>query len=264
MDIFPLPAERLIGPEPLTVEEVAAYVVAAAVWAPSVHNTQPWWFSADGQEISLYADAGRLLRVADPRGREMMISCGAALFTARLALRSLGYIPRDFRFARSGPAVAGGPGELAAAGGCGRVRAAAVQPGAAAANAPRRVRPRAAAAGPASPMLQAGAERDGAMLRVIDERGEPGGARRGRRDGRAGAASWTACMPGNWPAGRPRRAAPGATGCRPPPTPARPERTLPVLPRPGLRPRPPLGCRRVQPVGGAPVRRARVPADDRR
>ena len=28
-----------------------------------------------------------------PVGREMMISCGAALFTARLALRSLGYIP---------------------------------------------------------------------------------------------------------------------------------------------------------------------------
>ena len=68
-------------------------MVAAAVWAPSVHNTQPWWFSARGQEISLYADASRQLMVADPGGREMMISCGAALFTARLALRSLGYIP---------------------------------------------------------------------------------------------------------------------------------------------------------------------------
>jgi cytochrome P450 len=32
--------------------------------------------------------------VADSRGREMMISCGAALFTARLALRSLGYVPQ--------------------------------------------------------------------------------------------------------------------------------------------------------------------------
>jgi hypothetical protein len=31
--------------------------------------------------------------VADPDGREMMISCGAALFTGRLALRSLGYVP---------------------------------------------------------------------------------------------------------------------------------------------------------------------------
>ena len=58
-----------------------------------MHNTQPWWFSADGQQISLHADVGRRLAVADPDGREMMISCGAALFTVRLALRSLGYIP---------------------------------------------------------------------------------------------------------------------------------------------------------------------------
>jgi hypothetical protein len=69
-------------------------VVAAAVWAPSVHNTQPWRFAARRQQISLHADAGRQLQVADPDGREMMISCGAALFTARLALRSLGYLPR--------------------------------------------------------------------------------------------------------------------------------------------------------------------------
>jgi hypothetical protein len=93
MDILPPPAERLAGSRPPTAEEIAAYVVGAAVWAPSVHNTQPWSFSTAGQEISLLADAGRQLMVADPSGREMMISCGAALFTARLALRSLGYIP---------------------------------------------------------------------------------------------------------------------------------------------------------------------------
>src|SRR5215469_6253363 len=106
MDTLPVPAPRPAGLEPPataelptgaelpTAAELAGYVVAAAVWAPSVHNTQPWWFSASGREISLYADAGRRLPVADPRGREMLISCGAALFTARLALRSLGYVPQ--------------------------------------------------------------------------------------------------------------------------------------------------------------------------
>jgi hypothetical protein len=58
MCIVSLPADRLAGPEQPAVEETAAYVVTAAVWAPSVHNIQPWWFSADGQELSLHADAG--------------------------------------------------------------------------------------------------------------------------------------------------------------------------------------------------------------
>jgi hypothetical protein len=93
MDTVPLDAGAPAHQDPSTAEETARYVVAQAIWAPSVRNTQPWWFSAGGQQISLYADAGRRLAVADPDGREMMIRCGAALFTVRLVLRSLGYIP---------------------------------------------------------------------------------------------------------------------------------------------------------------------------
>jgi hypothetical protein len=87
------PAATLAGPEQ-TPAEIARYVVSEAVWAPSVHNTQPWWFSADSGGLSLYADRARQLAAADPAGREMLISCGAALFTARLALRAAGYVPR--------------------------------------------------------------------------------------------------------------------------------------------------------------------------
>jgi hypothetical protein len=80
--------------EPMTTAEITRYVVARAIWAPSVHNTQPWRFTAeDGPQLGLYADTGRRLATADPDGREMMISCGAALFSVRLALRSLGYVP---------------------------------------------------------------------------------------------------------------------------------------------------------------------------
>jgi nitroreductase len=90
VDVASLPAEA----EALTGEQIAAYLVGAAVWAPSLHNTQPWLFGTNGQELSLYADGGRQLMVADPAGRQMLISCGAALFTARLALRSVGRVPQ--------------------------------------------------------------------------------------------------------------------------------------------------------------------------
>jgi hypothetical protein len=57
-----------------------------------VHNTQPWRFKVGGQAIELYADTGRQL-LEDPAGREMLISCGAALYGLRLGIRSLGYRP---------------------------------------------------------------------------------------------------------------------------------------------------------------------------
>lgn len=72
---------------------LAQHVVSEAGWAPSVHNTQPWWFSVDPGGLCLYADQGRQLVAADADGREMLLSCGAALFTARLALRAAGWVP---------------------------------------------------------------------------------------------------------------------------------------------------------------------------
>jgi hypothetical protein len=69
-----------------------SYLIAMAARAPSVHNTQPWRFKVGPDAIELYADPRRKLHT-DPVGREMLISCGAALFGLRLAVRSLGYRP---------------------------------------------------------------------------------------------------------------------------------------------------------------------------
>jgi hypothetical protein len=78
--------------ELLSTAEVHA-VVAAAGRAPSIHNTQPWQFRWDGSAFELTADTARGLRAVDPDGRELLMSCGAALFNLRLAVRKLGHDP---------------------------------------------------------------------------------------------------------------------------------------------------------------------------
>lgn len=77
-------------------EKVADFLVDAATWAPSLHNTQPWWFGTRDPHdttVTVHADRDRRLEAADPDGREMMISCGAALLNLRLAVRRLGRRP---------------------------------------------------------------------------------------------------------------------------------------------------------------------------
>lgn len=73
----------------------AARVVELACRAPSVHNTQPWRWRVDEDgdvaRVELHADRTRQLPVADPDGRSLLLSCGAALHHARVAAASLGY-----------------------------------------------------------------------------------------------------------------------------------------------------------------------------
>lgn len=59
--------------------------------APSVHNTQPWRWVVDGEHLHLYADTDRLLTAADPRGRQLVISCGAVLHHARTVFGARGW-----------------------------------------------------------------------------------------------------------------------------------------------------------------------------
>ncbi len=71
--------------------KVLVRAVHQAVRAPSVHNTQPWRFAVGADRIELFADRSRQLTVIDPTGRELLISCGAALFNLRVALAAAGY-----------------------------------------------------------------------------------------------------------------------------------------------------------------------------
>jgi hypothetical protein len=75
------------------VDHAANHLVRAALTAPSVHNTQPWLFVDREMGLDLYADPTRRLLLTDPDGREQAISCGAALFNVRVAMRHLGFQP---------------------------------------------------------------------------------------------------------------------------------------------------------------------------
>jgi nitroreductase len=65
--------------------------------APSVHNTQPWRWVIAEHSLHLFADRTRQLPVIDHDGRELTISCGAALHHARIAFRALGWRPEIHR-----------------------------------------------------------------------------------------------------------------------------------------------------------------------
>lgn len=64
-----------------------------ATLAPSVHNTQPWRFALTSDTLEIHADLERRLPVLDPAGRQLILSCGCALFNARVSLAADGYLP---------------------------------------------------------------------------------------------------------------------------------------------------------------------------
>ena len=80
-------AKSLTGASP---RERLVHAVHYAILAPSSHNSQPWQFRVVGDQLELYADRTRALAVVDPADRELVISCGAALFSVRVCLRNLG------------------------------------------------------------------------------------------------------------------------------------------------------------------------------
>ena len=72
-------------------------IIGFACRAPSVHNTQPWRWRLRGDRVDLIADSSRRVVHADPDGRDLMLSCGAALHHLQVAAAGLGWDTRVVR-----------------------------------------------------------------------------------------------------------------------------------------------------------------------
>jgi hypothetical protein len=77
--------------------EVLAEAVRLACRAPSLHNSQPWRWVADGGRLDLFLDPNRAVH-GDQSAREALISCGAVLDHLRVAMAAAGWTAEVERF----------------------------------------------------------------------------------------------------------------------------------------------------------------------
>jgi nitroreductase len=77
--------------------QVIEDAVRLACRAPSLYNSQPWLWVADGERLELFLDRRRVLHV-DRSARQAYISCGAALDHLRVAMTAAGWATLVDRF----------------------------------------------------------------------------------------------------------------------------------------------------------------------
>lgn len=85
--------------------EQLAFLLRYALLAPSAHNTQPWTFRVEGNQLLLFADLSRALAVSDPARRELHVSLGCALANLLIAAEHFGFRTTLETF----PSGSGGP-----------------------------------------------------------------------------------------------------------------------------------------------------------
>jgi hypothetical protein len=78
--------------------QLIANAVELACRAPSVHNSQPWHWVAEGPSLKLFLEAHRVPHATDLTGREAIISCGAVLDHLRVAVAAAGWQANVSRF----------------------------------------------------------------------------------------------------------------------------------------------------------------------
>jgi nitroreductase len=71
-------------------DEALSSALELASRAPSVHNSQPWQWRVEQHAVHLHADPSRQVPATDPHGRDLVISCGAALHHLLVALPGVG------------------------------------------------------------------------------------------------------------------------------------------------------------------------------
>lgn len=72
--------------------DVIKDAVELACRAPSLYNSQPWRWVAEGAEVKLFAEPDRAPTRTDTTGREAVISCGAVLDHFRVAMAVAGWM----------------------------------------------------------------------------------------------------------------------------------------------------------------------------
>ncbi len=77
--------------------EVIENAVRSACRAPSQHNSQPWQWVFDGDQLRLFLDQSRVMNT-DQSAREALIGCGAALDHLRVAMAAAGWQSHIERF----------------------------------------------------------------------------------------------------------------------------------------------------------------------
>lgn len=68
-----------------SIEDWAKHLVAFAVLAPSSHNSQPWVFRFKGNQIFVYRNKKKELKIGDPENAFQFISIGCAIQNIKIA-----------------------------------------------------------------------------------------------------------------------------------------------------------------------------------
>ena len=85
-------------PDTMMDTTVIRDAVRVACRAPSLHNSQPWQWIAEGDHVHLFLAPRQVVRSTDSSGREAIISCGAVLDHFRVAMAAAGWTANVSRF----------------------------------------------------------------------------------------------------------------------------------------------------------------------